>query len=172
MSSSNVVRFVDWYETRNNLWVITEYCPGGALRRVLKDDKRLPESSIRGFMVDIIRGLFHAHAQGVVLGCGICPDGVLLDEFGVSKLNCFKYASRRGGDRAGGVEGGVLYEAPENLMSIRGGEKGDLWALGVCMYEMFFGAVPFEGDDAKRMICEMELTWTVVGEGRGDVLDR
>jgi serine/threonine-protein kinase ULK4 len=86
MSSSNVVRFVDWYETRNNLWVITEYCPGGALRRVLQDDKRLPESSIRGFMLDIIRGLFHAHAQGVVLGCGICPDGVLLDEFGVSKV--------------------------------------------------------------------------------------
>ena len=97
MSSPNVVRFVDWYETRNNLWIITEYCPGGALRRVLQDDKRLPESSIRGFMVDIIRGLFHAHMTGVVLGCGISPDGVLLDEFGVSKLNCFKHASRRGG---------------------------------------------------------------------------
>ena len=89
-----------------------------------------------------------------------------------SQLNCFKHASRRGGDSAGGIEGEVLYEAPENLKSIRGGEKGDLWAMGVCMYEMFFGALPFEGDGADKMICEMELTWAVVGEGRGDVLDR
>ncbi|CAE8617373.1 unnamed protein product [Polarella glacialis] len=45
----NVVGFVNWYETRNHLWIIFEYCVGGDLLRLLKQDGRLPEEQVRRF---------------------------------------------------------------------------------------------------------------------------
>lgn len=53
----HVLRFHDWYETRNNLWLILEYCTGGDLGRLLKEDGQLPETSVRMFGLDLLAGL-------------------------------------------------------------------------------------------------------------------
>jgi serine/threonine-protein kinase ULK4 len=57
LSHAHILRFYDWYETRNNLWLILEYCTGGDLETILKQDGYLPEASIRIFGLDIIAGL-------------------------------------------------------------------------------------------------------------------
>ena len=57
LKNPHILRFIDWYETRNNLWLILEYCTGGDLEKLLKDDICLPESSIHTFGQDIIAGL-------------------------------------------------------------------------------------------------------------------
>lgn len=46
-SHPNTLRFYNWYETRNHIWVITEYCTAGDLLTVLEQDGCLPESSIK-----------------------------------------------------------------------------------------------------------------------------
>lgn len=53
----NIIRFHDWYETRNNLWLILEYCTGGDLETILKQDGHLPETSVRIFGLDVMSGL-------------------------------------------------------------------------------------------------------------------
>ena len=53
----HVLRFHDWYETRNNLWLILEYCTGGDLAKLLREDGTLPETAVRMFGLDILAGL-------------------------------------------------------------------------------------------------------------------
>lgn len=57
LSHPHILRFYDWYETRHNLWLILEYCTGGDLETILKQDGHLPETSIRIFGVDMVAGM-------------------------------------------------------------------------------------------------------------------
>ena len=57
MESPHMLRFHDWYETRNNLWLILEYCTGADLESLLKQDGHLPETSIRMFGLDMLAAL-------------------------------------------------------------------------------------------------------------------
>ena len=57
LENPHVLKFHDWYETRNNLWLILEYCTGADLDKLLKQDGHLPETSIRMFGLDILAGL-------------------------------------------------------------------------------------------------------------------
>lgn len=57
LSNRHILRFHDWYETKNNLWLILEYCSGGDLSNIIKIDGHLPEASVRLFALDMIFGL-------------------------------------------------------------------------------------------------------------------
>lgn len=59
----NVIEYLNCYETRNHLWVIFEYCAGGDLLRLLKQDSRLPEDRVRIFGRQICAGLLHIHSR-------------------------------------------------------------------------------------------------------------
>jgi serine/threonine-protein kinase ULK4 len=57
LESPHILNFYDWYETRNNLWLILEYCTGADLESLLKQDGYLPEISTKAFSLDILAGL-------------------------------------------------------------------------------------------------------------------
>ena len=76
------------YETRNHLWLILEYCVGGDLMSLLKEDGQLPEDSIHGFARDLTAALQHLHATGMAY-CDLKPSNILLDEDGRVKLGGF-----------------------------------------------------------------------------------
>lgn len=84
----NVLKFYNWYETRNHLWVIFEYCPGGDLRRLLDEDKSLPEQSIRQFCYDLCLGLTYLHENSIVHG-EVSPRNLLLNEYSKLKFADF-----------------------------------------------------------------------------------
>lgn len=65
LNSAHVLRFYDWYETRNNLWLILEYCTGGDLEMLLKQDGYLPETSVRIFGLDILAGVKVGHFKPI-----------------------------------------------------------------------------------------------------------
>ncbi len=76
------------YETRNHLWLILEYCVGGDLMSLLKEDGKLPEDSIHGFARDLTAALQHLHAAGMAYN-DLKPSNILLDEDGRVKLGGF-----------------------------------------------------------------------------------
>ncbi|CAN0418115.1 unnamed protein product, partial [Ectocarpus sp. 12 AP-2014] len=91
LSSPNVLKFYDWYETRNNVWLILEFCTGGDLLTLIKQDHQEPESAVRLFGVDLLAGLQQTHACGYLHG-DLRPSNVLIDEYGILKLSGFGLA--------------------------------------------------------------------------------
>merc|ERR1719487_148700 len=147
LSNQNTVKFHDWYETRNNLWLILEYCTGGDLESLLRQDGHLPEVSVRMFSLDILSGLKYLHALGI-LHCDIRPKNVLIDEYGVLKICDFKFARKVQKAALGTTplehRGTPCYMSPE-LFTLEGvhSYSSDLWSLGVLMYELRRGCTPF-----------------------------
>ena len=53
LKNRHILKFFNWYETRNHLWIIFEYCAGGDLLQLIEQDKKLPESTLQKFGRDL-----------------------------------------------------------------------------------------------------------------------
>jgi serine/threonine-protein kinase ULK4 len=93
LRSPHIMKFHDWYETRNNLWLILEYCTGADLEALLAQDHHLPTQSVRVFGSDILEGLQYLHSKGI-LHCDVRPASFLVDEYGILKFADFKQARK------------------------------------------------------------------------------
>ena len=153
MQHENVARFFAWFETTHHLWTVTEYCAGGNLRELLQQDAPFglqPESTVGSFGVDLLAGMQHLHARGVLL-VSFDPQKILIDEYGILKLADF--AQTRGmpaqGDAWPADATGVTpsdarvasYTAPELLLSRADGggphsAASDFWAFGTLISSM------------------------------------
>ena len=159
-----VLKFHAWYETKNHLWLILEYCVGGDLLGLLKQDERLPERSVAVFARDLVAALRVLHRAGT-LHCDLKPSNVLMDEDGRLKLCGFGLArkvadvtSSRGAPGQLSKRGTPCYMAPELFRE--GGVHSfasDLWALGCVMYECAAGRPPFVSSSLSELM-EMILT--------------
>ena len=58
----NIIKFHNWYETRNHYWIIFEYCVGGTLFQLLKTDEKLPEDTVKKFAYELLEGLSYLHS--------------------------------------------------------------------------------------------------------------
>ena len=167
LNSPHIMKFHDWYETKNNLWLILEYCTCGDLQSLLKQDGHLPELSVRMFALDIISGLKvcvthfpacghliqryvslqYLHMLGYV-HCDLRPCNILIDEYGILKIADFKLTKKIPKSPLGSTplssRGTPLYMAPE-LFSAEGTHSfaSDFWSLGCVMFELRMGGRPF-----------------------------
>jgi serine/threonine protein kinase len=81
------------YETSNHLWLILEYCVGGDLLSILRQDMRLPEASIHDMARDLVVAMQYLHASSIIY-CDLKPSNILLDENGRLKLGGFGLSRR------------------------------------------------------------------------------
>lgn len=93
LKNRHILKFFNWYETRNHLWIIFEYCAGGDLFQLIEQDKKLPEETIKKFGRDLTQGLYYLHANGVVY-CDLKPSNILLNEYSTLKLCDFGLARK------------------------------------------------------------------------------
>ncbi|KAF5840559.1 hypothetical protein DUNSADRAFT_16357 [Dunaliella salina] len=93
LDHKNILRFFAWYETTNHLWLILEYCVGGDLMSLLRQDVRLPESSVHDFGRDLVVALQYLHHNSIIY-CDLKPSNILLDENGRLKLGGFGLSRR------------------------------------------------------------------------------
>ncbi|KAK9834835.1 hypothetical protein WJX81_002504 [Elliptochloris bilobata] len=155
LDHANILKFYAWYETKNHMWLILEYCVGGDLMALLKQDLALPEASIHDFARDAVVALQYVHAHGVV-HADFKPSNLLLDENGRIKLGGFGL-SRRLADLGKGAPADMqpatpTYMAPELFQA--GGvhsSASDLWALGCVLYECASGRPPFVSPSFKTL---------------------
>jgi serine/threonine protein kinase len=141
----NVVAVYDWISWRGEHYIAQEYVDGVDLRAALAHVGRFPGRIAALIALEIARGLEAIHARGTVHR-DLKPANVLLGRGGEVKIADFGIALDRTSDgltRPGTTLGSPPYIAPEQLLGERSDARGDLFALGVMLYELLAGAPPF-----------------------------
>jgi len=145
----NVLRTFDFGEVEGRPYISMEYVRGLTLRYLLGETERVPYSAALRIARQLAAGLAAAHEVGV-LHRDIKPENLILEANGNAKLMDFGIArpARRaepGHTQPGTFIGTPNYCAPEQLTGEDVDERGDIYACGVVMSEMFCGGLPFTG---------------------------
>lgn len=144
----NVTQIYEVFENKKYFFFVMEYASGGDLLQLMKRKNRLTEHAARGIFIQLVRGLKYIHSKGI-LHRDIKLDNILLIEADgdVKAKICDFGVSRFVKDREVINEqcGTPAYIAPEIIK--KKGYKGftvDIWSLGVLLYAMVMGAMPFK----------------------------
>jgi eukaryotic-like serine/threonine-protein kinase len=148
----NVLRTFDFGEIDGVPYISMEYVRGVTLRYMLDQKKRLPYSAGLRLAKQLCAGLGAAHSVGV-LHRDIKPENMILEPAGNAKLMDFGIARpidrmAPGQTQAGFIVGTPQYLAPEILQGKEADPRSDLYSTGIVLYEIFAGALPFEGATA------------------------
>jgi len=148
-SHANVVKVWTYGETAGTYFIVMELVTGTSLRRRMRRSKTVPLGESFRIIRAVLRGLEAIHTAGYIHR-DIKPQNILLEANGTPKITDFGITLRAGGIRAPGdgmTLGTAAYIAPEQAAGWEIGPQADLYAVGVVLYEMLTGEVPFPGDD-------------------------
>ncbi|WP_274031978.1 serine/threonine-protein kinase [Streptomyces sp. MMBL 11-1] len=147
----NVVTVHDQVETDHQIWIVMKLLEARSLGDLLSGDGVLAVPRAANIGLQILQGLRAVHAASVVHR-DVKPGNVLVRDDGLAILVDFGIATFEGADRvtrSGSVIGTPSYLAPELFAPASPGPApaSDLWALGITLYEMVEGRVPFAGHE-------------------------
>ena len=141
---------------KSHLYLVMEYVDGELLRERLRGEGRLPIATAIELGIKIADALVYLHGQGVVHR-DLKPENIMLTADGGVKLMDFGIAfdATQGDLTWSGLSPSVgtpEYMAPEQVRARHGDERTDLYSLGVILYEMLTGKVPWSGDSAQQVM--------------------
>ena len=150
LSHANIVKVFDYGEDNGVHYIVMEYVDGTTLKDLIVKKAPFDETSTLGVAVQIARGLLHAHKNDVIHR-DIKPQNILVTHDGSVKIADFGIArAAKASTLTSNVNsmGSVHYFSPEQA---RGGfvdHKSDIYALGVTIFEMATGVLPYDGEAA------------------------
>jgi beta-lactam-binding protein with PASTA domain len=149
LSHPNVVAVFDRGEWNGTYYIAMEYLPGRSLKAVVREHGPLSPSDATDIVVQILLAVRFAHRRGIIHR-DIKPHNVILDEEGRAKVTDFGIARAGASDMTmtGSIMGTAQYLSPEQAQGHAVSETSDLYAVGVVLYELLTGSVPFEGESA------------------------
>ena len=148
LSHPNVVAVIDAGEDGGHPYIVFEYVEGETLKQRINRVGALDAQEALAYAIEIARGLTVAHARNMVHR-DIKPQNVLIDAEGRAKLTDFgisRQLEQDGMTATGRVLGTTDYVAPEQAMGHPVDPRSDVYSLGVVLYEMLTGQVPFQAD--------------------------
>ena len=136
-------------EKRSRVYMVMEWVDGKLLRKMLGPYHKLPVDQVVSLTVQILPALDYIHANGVVHR-DLKPENIMVGPAGRVKLIDFGIAGNEGSRRLtfaklSNVMGTPDYISPEQVKGKRGDGRSDIYAVGVMLYEMLTGKMPFEG---------------------------
>ncbi len=159
LNHPNIVDIYDFGEENGNHFMVIELLHGQSLSETLIKKIKLPVEIIISIGVQLCDALSYAHKNGIVHR-DIKPANIIISEDHQVKLTDFGIA-QLGNDKlvltqAGSILGSILYIPPEQLVDSRQVDKrADIYSLGVTLYQLFTGRLPFEGTSVGEVITKI-----------------
>ena len=148
MSHHNIVNLLDVGEEDGYRYLVMEYMRGRTLKDIITEKGSLPEPVAGQIAIRILSALQHAHDNGIIHR-DIKPQNILINAEGMVKVADFGIARVAGSNtltKGDSVMGSVHYFSPEQARGEDVTAASDIYSVGVVMYEMLTGRVPFDGD--------------------------
>jgi eukaryotic-like serine/threonine-protein kinase len=145
----NVVSVFDRGEFDGTYYIAMEFLPGKTLKEVIREEAPLDQLRAIDYAIQILQAAAFAHRRGVIHrdfkphNVIVGPDGRLkVTDFGIARAGASEMTE------TGSIMGTAQYLSPEQAQGQRVGAQSDLYSIGVIVYEMLTGRVPFVGDSA------------------------
>jgi len=149
LSHPNLVTVIDRGLVEECEFIVFELVRGANLKELLVERRALPVEEALGLVRQAARGLGYAHAHGVVHR-DVKPQNVLVDELGTAKVTDFGIARLLEHDgtitQSGTIMGTSDYLSPEQATGKEVDDRADQYSLGVLLFELLTGEVPYDGD--------------------------
>ncbi len=150
LSHSNIVKVYDMSFGDRLQYIVMEFIEGITLKEYIEQQKVIQPKEAVHFVTQILRALQHAHDKGIVHR-DIKPQNIMLLENGKIKVTDFGIASFSRSESStiaeNGAIGSVHYISPEQARGDFTDAKADIYSVGVLMYEMLTGKLPFTSDN-------------------------
>lgn len=142
----NLVRVLDMVESGDTMHIIMEYAPGRSLEGVLsKKSRPMPQQSAVQLLNQALKGAVAAHSKGVLHG-NLKPSDILIGNDNLVRVSGFGIAQNLSAGvllRTAARTGKIMYMPPEQVRGENIDERADVYSLGVILYRMITGKMPF-----------------------------
>ena len=148
MNNPFVIKVYKIYEDKNNFLIIMEYCEGGELFNYIVKKKRLTEDESSYFFFQLINGIEYIHSKGIAHR-DLKPENLLISKNKILKIIDFGLSNFYDGQKRLQTPcGSPCYASPEMVKGKKyDGFNIDIWAIGVILFAMLCGYLPFEDDE-------------------------
>ncbi len=182
LSHPHIVGVIDAGEEDGRPYIVFEYVEGETLKDRIRRMGRLPVDEAIAYAIEISRALGAAHARHIVHR-DVKPQNVLIDEEGSAKVTDFGIArslDEEGLTADGRVLGTTDYVSPEQALGHDVNGQSDIYSLGVVLFEMLTGDVPFHGENqvavamkhVREDLPDVQMRRPEVSAGLAAILDR
>ncbi|WP_461224370.1 Stk1 family PASTA domain-containing Ser/Thr kinase [Lacticaseibacillus suihuaensis] len=146
----NIVAIYDVGESHGQQYLVMEYVPGSDLKKYIVEHFPIPYQRVVDIMTQILSAVQLAHDHNIIHR-DLKPQNILIDADGNAKITDFGIAvalSDNSMTQTNSLLGSVHYLSPEQARGSMPTRQSDIYALGIILFEMLTGTVPFEGDSA------------------------
>ena len=162
----NIVKLYGHFEDNNYCYFLMEYIPKGNLYSLMPRDKkkRLNQKIVVSIMKDIISAVYYLHnMEPPIIHRDIKPENILLGDNLLAKITDFGWSNYIvDGIKRTTMCGTPIYLAPEIIKEKEHNGKVDIWCIGILLFELTTGTLPFKGNDLetlKKNILSLNISW-------------
>jgi len=153
INHKNILRLYNVIEDENYYYMILEYCSEGALFHLIHNNKNnfLSEEEIFNYFIQVVNAVYFLHENNLIHR-DIKPENLLMNSDNILKLSDFGWCCECEIGTRTTFCGTFEYMAPEIIKEQPYDKSVDIWALGILLYEMFYGFSPFQAKDINNNI--------------------